>query len=94
LEELHRKNRYISQIKGKIESYIVSEKEPLSKLIKYIRTIREKHQITNPELRRILRQIKYEVVIPFLKPSGGVLYQPERLARFEKLCHELGVQLD
>ena len=83
---------FIPQIKGRIASYVAREKEPLSKLVRYIKTMCEKYAITNKDLRQILTEIKSESVVPFLEPSKGLLYQPKRLARFENLCRELGLR--
>jgi len=91
---LYTKNLVLLQIKGRIESYVGREKEPLSKLTKYIKTMCIKYQITDQELKQILKEVESEIVKPFLKYSGGLLYQPERLDRFKKLCQELEIVID
>ena len=53
----------------------------------------EKYLITDQELEKILEYVKAEVVIPFLNPSRGSLYQPERLDRFKNLCRELNINV-
>lgn len=88
------RNYFISQVRGRIESYVGNEKEPFFKLVKYIRTMCKKYAITNQELKEILEHIKAEIVIPFLTPSRGSLYQPKRLDRFENLCRELNINVD
>ena len=80
---------FIPQIKGRIESYIAREKEPLSKLVKYIRTMQAKYEINMDELSKILNQVK-KSIDPFLDPHEG-LYRPERLDRYNKLREELGI---
>jgi len=79
------KEFFISQIKGRMASYVARETEPLDKLVKYIKTMCERYGVTSQELQRILNEIRSESVDPFLEPSKGILYQPGRLARFENL---------
>ena len=83
---------FISQIKGRIRAYVVREKEPRSKLVKYIKTMCKRYAITHQELKRILIQVRTENVEPFLNSSKGSFYQPERLTRFKDLCRELGFE--
>ncbi|RLG01972.1 MAG: hypothetical protein DRN49_00125 [Thaumarchaeota archaeon] len=84
---------FLPQIRERIRSYIVREREPLSKLVKYIKTMCKKYDITSQDLRQILAEVRRESVKPFLDPSKGILYQPKRLSRFEKLCRELEIEV-
>jgi len=84
---------YIVQTKRKMTSYIAREKEPLSKLVKFIKTRCEKKGIPLQDLQKILTEIKRESVEPFLDRSKKS-YQPERLTRYENLCKELGVKVN
>ncbi|OYT57295.1 MAG: hypothetical protein B6U76_01365 [Desulfurococcales archaeon ex4484_217_2] len=93
MEPSFAKKFFIPQIKGRIVSYVVRESEPLDKLVKYVRTMCKKYGITLEDLRQILVEVKKESVEPFLD-SSRTFYQPIRLVRFEKLCRELGIEVN
>jgi len=83
----------ILQIKGRVVSYVAREPEPLSKLVKHVRTMCKRYRIALEDLKQILIEVKKESVEPFLD-SSRTFYQPIRLVRFERLCRELGIKVD
>jgi len=85
------KELLLAQIKGRIQSYIAREKEPITKIVKYIKTMIQKHGITKEEIKQILQQVKQETIEPFLNPQSP-LYRPERLERYKRLLKELQIE--
>ena len=79
------KEHTIQIVKGKIQSYVARESEPISKIIKYIKTLSKKYGITTPDLRQIIDEVKRETVEPFS-------YQPSRLERLSKLTVHLNLE--
>ncbi|MHA1595518.1 MAG: hypothetical protein ACTSXX_12400 [Candidatus Baldrarchaeia archaeon] len=88
------KELYLAQIKGRIGSYVERESEPLSKLVRYIRTMCERRGINWEDIRKILKEVWEERVKRYLDPSRGVFYQPKRRERFESLCRELSIKFE
>lgn len=81
------------QILGRIQSYLARESEPHEKLIKYLKTMRDKYGFTEQELKEMLEKAKRESVDPFLKPKG-LLYQPQRLDRYRELRKALSARFN
>ncbi|MFQ5881776.1 MAG: hypothetical protein ACE5I9_04805 [Candidatus Methylomirabilales bacterium] len=74
--------------KGKLRSYVAREEEPLSKVAKTVKTLRETGHITSGQVERMVQEVFNESVQPFLGPPYR---QPERQKRFDDLKDALGL---
>jgi len=81
---------YYSLLKGRIAAHVARGHDKPNAVIASIRTIFAKGHISLEAVQRMLKEVQYETVQPFLGPPW---HRPERVERFEVIRDGLNAGL-